>query len=170
MILKIQLAYPFRCDLQFLTAIFKLLTNLIKMLKDINAPIDGIGMQAHYKLDDYTADRAGWIKNFEASVKAFVDAGVDVQITELDIRWDGELTEQRESDQAEMYGKIFEVARKYAKTQGKAHGITGVTVWGVYDGCNGAWGTDKYPLVFDTDKQPKQAYYEIINFREKQTN
>lgn len=140
--------------------------NLLQMLRDSDAPIDGIGMQAHYKLDDYTADRANWIKNFEASVKAFIEAGVDVQITELDIRFDGALTEQREADQAEMYGKIFEVARKYAKTEGVIHGVTGVTIWGVNDGCNEAWGKNQYPLVFGTDKAPKEAYYAIINFPE----
>ncbi|MBP5242826.1 MAG: endo-1,4-beta-xylanase, partial [Clostridia bacterium] len=138
--------------------------NLIQMLKANNAPIDGIGMQAHYKLSDYTANKAGWIKNFEDSVKAFIEAGVDVQITELDIRFDGVLTEQIEAEQAEMYGKIFEVVRKYAKTKGVEHGVTGVTLWGVYDGCNEAWGKDQYPLVFGSDKQPKQAYYAIIKF------
>lgn len=138
--------------------------NLIKMLRDNNAPIDGIGMQAHYKLAEYTANRVEWIKNFENSVKAFIDAGLDVQITELDIRFDGALTLQTEADQAEMYGKIFEVCRKYAKKGNVEHGITGVTLWGVYDGCNQAWGADKYPLIFGTDKLPKKAYYEIINF------
>lgn len=137
--------------------------NLLQMLKDNNAPIDGVGMQSHCKLDDYLADKAGWLKNFEDSVKAFINAGVDVQITELDIRFDGELTEQRENDQAEMYGEIFKICRKYAKTAGKAHGITGVTTWGVQDGSNGAWG-ETFPLIFGVDKKPKKAYDAIINF------
>lgn len=138
--------------------------NLVQMLRDSGAPIDGIGMQAHYKLDSYTKDKATWLRNFENSVKAFVDAGLDVQITELDIRFEGELTDELETEQGEMYGKIFEICRKYAKTAVKAHGVTGVTTWGVQDGCNGAWSDGKYPLVFDTDKQPKKAFYEIMNF------
>ncbi len=138
--------------------------NLVQMLRDSGAPIDGIGMQAHYKLDSYTANKTTWLKNFEDSVKAFIDAGLDVQITELDIRFEGELTEELEREQGEMFGKIFEICRKYAKTEGKAHGVTGVTTWGVQDGCNGAWTDGKYPLVFGTDMQPKKAYYEIMNF------
>lgn len=138
--------------------------NLIQMLRDHNAPIDGIGMQAHYKLSDYTADKTAWITEFENSVKAFIAAGVDVQITELDIRFDGALTAEIEREQAEMYAQIFAVCRKYAKTEEGEHGVTGVTLWGVYDGCNEAWGKNQYPLVFGTDKQPKEAYYRIINF------
>lgn len=140
--------------------------NLIEMLRTSGAPLDGIGMQAHYKLEDYLADKAGWTENFEASVKAFLEAGVDVQLTELDIRFDGALTDEIEAEQAEMYGKIFEIARKYAKRGSASHGVTGVTLWGVHDGCNEAWGKDKYPLLFGTDRLPKQAYYEVINFTE----
>lgn len=138
--------------------------NLVQMLRDNGAPIDGVGMQAHYKLSDYVANKAEWLKNFEDSVKAFVSVGLDVQITELDVRNDGALTEQEEQNQAEMYGEIFKICRKYAKTDGVQHGVTGVTTWGVYDGCNGAYSTETYPLVFGTDKLPKKAYYEIINF------
>ena len=138
--------------------------NLVQMLRDSGAPIDGIGMQAHYKLDSYTADKTTWLKNFEDSVKAFTDAGLDVQITELDIRFEGEITEELEREQGEMFGKIFQICRKYAKAGDKEHGVTGVTTWGVQDGCNGAWDDGKYPLVFGTDKQPKKAFYEIMNF------
>lgn len=138
--------------------------NLLQMLRDNNAPIDGIGMQAHYKLEEYLADKDLFLKNFEDSVKAFIEAGVDIQITELDIRFEGELTQQVEKDQAEMYGEIFKICRKYAKVDGVEHGITSVTTWGVYDGCNGAWGKDKYPLIFGTDKEPKQAYFEIATY------
>ena len=138
--------------------------NLVQMLRDSGAPIDGIGMQAHYKLDSYTSDKTTWLKNFEDSVKAFTDAGLDVQITELDIRFEGESTEELEREQGEMFGKIFQICRKYAKAGDKEHGVTGVTTWGVQDGCNGAWDDGKYPLVFGTDKQPKKAFYEIMNF------
>lgn len=138
--------------------------SLIKMLRDCGAPIDGIGMQAHYRLEDYSADKKAWLRDFEASVRAFTEAGVDVQITELDIRFDGALTEEKEAAQAEMYGDIFAVCRKYAKINGAENGVTGVTFWGVHDGSNGAWGSNQYPLVFGTDKLPKKAYYKIIDF------
>ena len=138
--------------------------NLLQMLRDNNAPIDGIGMQAHYKLTEYLSDKASFLKNFEDSIKAFIDAGVDVQITELDIRYDGEFTQSVEELQAEMYGEIFKIMRKYAKTEDTAHGITSVTTWGVYDGCNGAWGTNNNILIFGKDQTPKKAYYEIATY------
>ena len=138
--------------------------NLVQMLRDNNAPIDGIGMQAHYKLTEYLEDKELFLKNFEDSIKGFLDAGVDVQITELDIRYDGEYNQSIEHLQAEMYGELFKIMRKYAKTEDMAHGITSVTTWGVYDGCNGAWGGNNNVLIFGKDLTPKKAYYEIVTY------
>ena len=138
--------------------------NLLQMLRDNNAPIDGIGMQAHYKLNEYLEDKELFLKNFEDSIKAFINAGVDIQITELDIRYEGEFNDRTEFLQAEMYGEIFKICRKYAKTDGVEHGITSVTTWGVYDGCNGAWAPNYNTLIFGSDKTPKQAYYNIATY------
>lgn len=139
--------------------------NLIQMLKDNNAPIDGIGMQSHYKLRDYLSDKEGFLDNFETSIQSFLNADVDVQITELDIKImdeDGNKIEGWEEKQAEMFGEIFKICRKYAKTEGKKHGITSVTTWGVQDGSNGAQGTDELPLIFGKDLKPKKAYDKIM--------
>ena len=138
--------------------------NLVQMLRDNNAPIDGIGMQAHYKLWEYLEDKDRFLKNLEDSIKAFLDAGLDIHITELDIRYDGEYNQSVEELQGEMYGEIFKILRKYAKTDDMAHGITSVTTWGVYDGCNGAWGANNNILIFGKDKTPKKAYYEISTY------
>ena len=137
--------------------------NLIKMLKDNNAPIDGVGMQAHYRLEDYLENKNTWLKNFEDSVKAFIAAGVDVQLTELDIRYEGEDSDTKELQQADMYGEIMKICRKYAKKD-NAHGVTGVTFWGVYDGANGAWGSKYKPMPFDENRNPKKAFYAMTTF------
>ena len=137
--------------------------NLIKMLKANNAPIDGVGMQGHYKLGDYLEDKEKWLQEFEDSIKAFINAGVDVQITELDIRYEGEDSETKELQQADMYGEIMKICRKYAKKD-NAHGVTGVTFWGVQDGSNGAWGSTYKPLPFDSNCEPKKAFYAMTTF------
>ena len=135
----------------------------IQMVKELRAEgvrIDGIGMQAHYSLSSYTSDKRGWIKDFEAAVRAYTELGLDVNITELDIdTGEKKLSEKTEKLQAEMYGKIFDICRKYSKPWKNGAGcITGVTTWGVKD----SDGNCKY--LFDSDGNPKAAIDEITYF------
>lgn len=141
--------------------------NLVQMLRDNDAPIDGIGMQAHVKLKEYTEDKVGFLKNFEDSIKAFIDAGLDVQITELDIRHDAVYSAKNEADQAELYGEIFRICRKYAKTGDMEHGVTCVSTWGPYDGFAGVeTGEDSNKYIFGPDKTLKEAYFAIVRFED----
>ena len=149
---------------------------LVKMLQEEGIAIDGVGMQAHYRLPNYTKDKQKFLKNFEDSVKAFTELGVDVQITELDICVYASKDDKQEFDrlpleveeaQAEMFGAIFDICRKYATPWKEGAGrVSGVTTWGVAD-LNNAHNTPmhrEYPLLFSIDKTEKKAYYEIINF------
>ena len=146
------------------------------MLREEGLPVDGIGMQGHYRLSDYLADPEGFLDEFEASVKTFTGLGLDVHITELDIRVYASDDEPQEFDslpyaveeqQAEMYAGIFEVLRKYAAPWKDGAGcVTNVTVWGLADDSR-AWDTaahKEYPLLFNEALEPKQAYYAIISF------
>lgn len=149
---------------------------LVKMLQREGIAIDGVGMQAHYRLPNYTKDKQKFLKDFEDSVKAFTELGVDVQITELDICVYASKDDKQEFDrlplevesaQAEMFGAIFDICRKYATPWKEGAGrVSGVTTWGVAD-LNNAHNTAmhrEYPLLFSTDKTEKRAYYEIIDF------
>jgi GH35 family endo-1,4-beta-xylanase len=140
--------------------------NLVQMLRDNGAPIDGIGMQCHIKLKEYTEDKALFLKNFEDSIKAFIDAGLDVQITELDLRHDTVFSEQNAADQAELFGEIFRICRKYAKTGDMEHGVTGITTWGPYDGCYGGTGEKSNKDIFGPDQTLKAPYYAIVKFED----
>lgn len=149
---------------------------LVKMLQDEGIAIDGVGMQAHYRLQSYTKDKNKFLKDFEDSIKAFTNLGIDVQITELDIcvyenkddkqAFDS-LPYEVEEVQAEMFGAIFDICRKYAKPWKRGAGVlSGVTTWGVAD-LNNAQNTTahkEYPLLFSVDKTKKKAFYEIIDF------
>lgn len=149
---------------------------LVEMLREDDIPIDGIGMQGHYKLSDYLADPQKFIEGFEESVKTFTGLGLDVHVTELDIRVyenDGDppafdsLPLSVELQQAEMYADIFEVLREYSLPWKDGAGcVTNVTVWGAADD-SAAWDTEahkEYPLLFDEEHRPKEAYYSIISF------
>lgn len=146
-----------------------------EMAKDFIArgiPIDGIGMQGHWTLEDVNAD------NLAASIDLFASLGLEVQITELDLsvypfyhnrdrntltKQVKEFTPELEMRQAEKYGEIFRVLRE------KSNKVTNVTFWGVAD--NMTWlsnyfvsGRTDYPLLFDQDYEPKKAFDAIIDF------
>ena len=133
-------------------------------------------MQAHYKLSDYLADKDGFMREFENSIVAFTELGVDVQITELDIRVYANKDEPQRFDklpldvetaQAEMFGRIFEICRKYASPHRVGTGkVTGITTWGVADANNAQNSAmhKEYPLLFSIESTPKKAYYSIIDF------
>lgn len=148
---------------------------LVDMLQSEGIALDGIGMQAHYRLPDYLADPAGFIADFESAVKAFTGRGLEVQLTELDIRVYANANDPQrfdalplevEEQQAAMYGDIFAVCRKYAVPWQEGAGrVTNVTTWGIADSHNAWNGVHKeFPLLFGTDGQAKKAYYEITSF------
>lgn len=148
---------------------------LVEMLREDGIRIDGVGMQAHYGLQSYLKDKEGFMKNFEDSVRRFTSLGLDVHITELDIRVYGSSSEPQAFDslpyelevaQAEMYGKIFEVCRKYSTPQGEGYGVvSSVTTWGVADDhtSQDTSAHKEYPLIFGVDHDYKLAYYELMS-------
>lgn len=134
----------------------------VQMVRDMQADgvrIDGIGMQGHYYLEDYVNDKDGFVKNFEDAVRAYTGLGVDVQLTELEVNVSGSMDRNTESLQAELYGKIFEICRKYSKPWCEGAGtVTNITLWGVAD-----WD-GYYSFLFNTSHRPKKAYYEVTDF------
>jgi len=146
-----------------------------KMAKDFinrGIPIDGIGMQGHWTMEDVNAE------NLTRSIDLFASLGLEVQITELDlsiypfyhnIPEDSlqkniiEFTDGIETKQAEKYREIFDVLRE------KSDVVTGVTFWGVSD--KKTWlsnyfveGRTDHPLLFDADYKTKKAFYAITDF------
>ena len=134
---------------------------MVKGLLDKGVRVDGIGMQAHYMLKDYLNDKDGWVADFDQAIRAYTGLGLEVHITELDIDpGTDSLDEQTEREQAEMFGRIFDVCRKYSTPWKEGAGtVTNVTTWGVtdssYSGC-------KY--LFDQNHQPKQAFDAVTYF------
>lgn len=147
----------------------------LKMVNELLAEgiaIDGIGMQGHYYIGDFS------MPEFENSVKAFTELGLDVQVTELDISIypygpsDAIMTSCRKSDaiQASMYGGIFEIYREYSEPWKEGAGrVTGITVWGLADDLTildkePVANRKNWPLLFDEDHNPKSAYYAVTDF------
>lgn len=145
--------------------------NLLKKMRDIGVPVHAIGLQAHWSLNDPSQER------LESTIKLFASLGLKIQVTELDVSIYSNgnqqdkavtalvpiLTAEREQQQAEQYSMIFKVFRNYKKY------ISGVTFWNLSD--RYSWldnfpvrGRKNYPLLFDTQLEPKKAYWNVVNF------
>jgi endo-1,4-beta-xylanase len=145
---------------------------LVKGLKDAGVPIHGVGLQAHWAVNEPSRGQ------LDSTIKRFADLGLKVQITELDISvYDKEhnarerkaedadttFSAQKEQRQLEVYKMAFELFRKYRNS------ISGVTFWNISD--RHSWlddfpvkGRKDYPLLFDKALQPKKAYWEVVKF------
>lgn len=133
--------------------------------KDEPAKIcQGIGMQSHLDVDYPSADL------FTGTVKKFIDAGFEVQITELDVtinnnngsyKDEGQTNEQ----QAEYIGELMKKLIAVQNSSGKK--ITGLTLWGLYDTVSWRGGAQQggnsHPLLFDTGlNDAKPSYYSFM--------
>lgn len=138
---------------------------LLKGLLDEGVPVHGVGMQGHWNIAFPPLD------DIKAAIERYASLGLDVQITELDVSvYPGDQKadhappgEEAFEKQAEFYGKIFEIFRSYRDV------ITGVTFWGVADDRTwlDRWPVKvrkNYPLLFDVNHQPKEAFYRVVNW------
>jgi endo-1,4-beta-xylanase len=143
---------------------------LVKSLKDAGVPIHGVGLQAHWAINEPS------VEELENTLSKFSSLGVQVQITELDISvYNKEhnsrerkpedtvtvFTAEKQAKQIEMYKRIFTAFEKYKKN------ISGITFWNISD--RSSWldnfpvrGRKDYPLLFDKNLQPKQAFWEVV--------
>ncbi len=156
--------------------------DFIRHCKKSSIPIHGIGMQGHLNLDSPN------FKDLEESIVAFANEGMQVHFTELDVdvlpyNWgrtaevstnqeyreslnpykDG-LTKEVEDRFTKYYEDLF---RLFLKHRDK---IARVTFWGTSD--DQSWknnfpmrGRTNYPLLFDRQRQPKDAYWAVANLK-----
>ncbi|KAJ0161492.1 Endo-1,4-beta-xylanase [Colletotrichum tanaceti] len=104
---------------------------------DQGIPIDGIGSQSHLA--------ANMSSNVEAALRALAASKVsEILITELDI----------DTAPPAEYAAVVNACLRVRKCRG-------ITVWGVSD--SQSWKSEKKPLLFDADYNPKPAYNAIVN-------
>ncbi len=162
---------PEKCDAALVVA---------NKIKDKGIRIDGIGLQAHWGLDYPTIDE------IEQSIIKIYEAGYKVHFTELDIDvlpnlWEiegADLSDNFKSNDelnpyrkhlpdsisnllANRYSEIFDLFVKHSNK------IERVTFWGLSDGHSWkndwpAKGRTNYPLLFDKENEPKEAYHDIL--------
>lgn len=148
--------------------IIKMITNL----KSKGVPIHGVGLQAHWAVNEPSREQ------LDQALNDFSKLGLKIQITELDISVypkehnaretkpedaDTTFTAERETKQLEVYKMCFELFRKNKQT------ISAVTFWNISD--RDSWldnfpvkGRKDYPLLFDKNLKPKKVFGEVVKF------
>jgi len=116
-------------------------------------PIHGVGIQMHASLDNFPAP-----ENIAANIKRFNNLGLEVHITEMDVRL--KLPPAREDliKQAEIYRDMLKICLSSQK-------CTAFIIWGVTD--RYSWIPDTFKgygsaLIFDESYNPKPAYYYLL--------
>ena len=121
----------------------------IRFLQENDAPVGGIGMQAHI----YNADLRLTPGQIYGTIDRFAGLGLPVQITEFDTygRGWGETQDEIETAQAEYLRVMYKTAFSHP-------GVNGITMWGFWDGRH--W-TDNAPL-FREDWSKKPGYHAYV--------
>jgi endo-1,4-beta-xylanase len=159
--------------------------NIIKKIQAAGVRIDGVGIQGHWHMGTVP------YQNIEESIEAFSKLGIKIMFTELDLSVlpnpkghntaDVNATAQSTSNSnpyttalpdsvqhqlAKDYVDLFKLFSKHKDV------ISRVTFWGVNDGQS--WlndfpikGRTNYPLLFDRNFQPKEAFYKLVELTEK---
>jgi len=154
---------------------------LVRKLIAAGAPISGVGLQGHQRLDWPTAQQEA------DTIESFGALGLKVHITELDVDVLPRTTRQNTADisataagsaasnpytaglpdemqqaLAKRYAELFEVFVRHRAV------IARITFWGVTDA--NSWlnnfptrGRTNYPLLFDREGKPKPAFDAVVS-------
>ncbi|HEX8628962.1 MAG TPA: endo-1,4-beta-xylanase [Catenuloplanes sp.] len=121
--------------------------NLVRSFKAQGVPIDGVGLQAHFVLGQVPA-------TLQQNIARFAALGVDVAITELDVRMPLPATSAKLTQQARDYATVVRACLAVSR-------CVGITVWSFTD--RYSWIPSTFPgtgaaLPWDANYQHKPAY------------
>ena len=112
--------------------------DLVRGLLQQGVPIHGVGMQGHFTIYPQPP-----VESIRQNIQRFCALGLQVQITELDVRDDGPVSQRR-------------TYRDVASACAAEPCCTGITTWGLTDKYH--W-LGKEALTFDAEYAPKLAYF-----------
>lgn len=136
---------------------FEAILAMARDFKKRGIPLDGIGFQCHFNLESITPAA------LERTMRAFTDLGLEVHITELDVRLPVDRTGQAApSDlqrQAQLYGEVV-------RTCLEVKGCNAIQVWGFSDARS--WIPRFFPgygagTLFDQEYRAKPAYATVLD-------
>jgi endo-1,4-beta-xylanase len=110
---------------------------MVQDFKSRGVPIDCVGFQAHF------TGGSNYPSNFRTTLSSFAALGVDVHITELDIR----------NAPTDAYRNVTNDCLAVSR-------CTGITVWGIRD--SDSWRSGESPLLFNSSGGKKAAYDAVL--------
>ncbi len=124
--------------------------NMVKSFKQQGIPIDGVGLQAHLVLGQVPS-------TLRQNIQRFADLGVDVAITELDIRMRTPRDVAKDAQQAADYRTVVNACLAVTR-------CVGITVWDFSDGYS--WIPSVFPgegaaLIYDENFVEKPSYWAV---------
>ena len=135
---------------------------LVKAMREEGIPVDGAGIQLHCRLIEGKLYEWG-VKDipfdfdaFDAMLKQYEQAGIDIHITEFDIH----LPENPTDTDFQLQGKYYAEILKHAI---KSQTVKTFKTWGFTD--KYSWkadGIDGHPLLLDENFIPKPAYIKQV--------
>jgi endo-1,4-beta-xylanase len=125
--------------------------NLVRSLKQQGVPIDGVGIQTHL------ATRYGYPSGFRQNLQRLAALGVDIAITEADVRIQLPADQNKLNQQATMYKQVWDDCHAVSR-------CVEFTTWGYTD--RHSWVPGTFPgegaaCLFDSNLRPKPAYNRI---------
>lgn len=91
------------------------------MLQDVGIKIDGVGLESHFSVGETPT-----IDQQISNMKSFTDIGIDVAVTELDVRLQLPATVANLAQQSDDYRTTVGACMQ-------VEGCVGITVWDFYD-------------------------------------
>ncbi len=138
--------------------------SLVDSLITDGAPIDGVGLQAHFTIHDIQEDLFD-SASFAGVLTEYANRNLEIAITELDVRINDDqtgVTDAKLSEQADVYRDVFSTALSNSD-------VTSISLWGFQDDLsylNGRAGwlvQDRdWGLIYDSAFARKPAYYTIV--------
>ncbi len=127
------------------------LYNLVRTLKRQGVPIDGVGFQTHLSI------QYGFPDGMRANLARFAALGVDVAITEADVRIPLPADSAKLATQASYFKQAWDACQAVSR-------CVEFTTWGFTD--RHSWVSGTFPgegaaCLFDTNLKPKPAYTRI---------
>ncbi|HLU08443.1 MAG TPA: endo-1,4-beta-xylanase [Oceanobacillus sp.] len=140
--------------------VYELLSDLLER----GVPVHGVGLQGHFTLGSVNAG------SIAQNIQRLGELGLQVQITEMDVRFNGEPNDNILHQQATDYERMMEVCLE-------SEYCTAFVVWGVSDRFTWLRGSnlgffenpDVAPLLFDDDYNPKPAYFALLDLLAEET-
>ncbi len=129
---------------------------IVRHLKNTGVPIDGVGFQLHLKVDNAgnllnSKDDPFSISGFKENMQRYADLGVDIYITELDIRIPANTTAKLE-EQRQAYYEVVKACLSQPNCRS-------ILMWGL-DDANAEY-PEFFPTIFDQTRKAKPAYYGV---------